>query len=121
MNVADIPASSDIGSSRLMAKLAVMLNTAVDGKRFTHSAPIEGMRVSGRIFSVGAHHDMVPFHQPNSAEDVADELMALTDQDGARYDPASGNIGEYRGWRIATTFLEGNPAAIAWATWCSND
>lgn len=119
MKLSDVPVSVVLGSSPIESEVAELLGRAAQNKPFTHSAPIEGMPVSGRIFSTEAFANMVPLPNPSVGDDIARQLILLTEQNGARYDPPS-RAGS-RGWQIARAAIGGNPAAIAWAVWCVQD
>lgn len=117
MKLADIPVSAVLGCSDSEAELAQLLGRIAENEQFTHSAPIEGTSVSGRIFSTERLPEMFPLPQPSTGDDIALQLMLLTQHSGARYDPVSST--KHKGWQISRALINAKPVAIAWATWCT--
>ena len=115
MHVSEIPHSIIVANAAAQVTLEVAFETILRREiGFTHSAPIEGAACTGRIFTVGAYQNFVPYAKPLNAMGTADMLRTMRWE--SQYHPVLQG-GCERGWMVCQAFFTSRPAAIVWAVW----
>lgn len=116
--LADMGPSVLVASSRYYHDLREALEKTLDGASdFAHFMPVLGGTGSVRLFTHEPLEGMVGLPKGSrTASEIANELLALTAEGGARYsdDPPPDRV---KGWSIRAITIRQKRAAIAEAVW----
>jgi hypothetical protein len=113
-----VPPTAVIGADYRPEKIRDMLALAVAGQAFTHVEPINDLSCSARVLArkplrgmalASLKTQMWPWQ-------MAVELQRLANTGEARYDTEP-HPGMRKGWRVCAARINGDFAAIVYATW----